>query len=140
MEPLGEIPADKAACAHRLVAGYGDRLYETAIRLCGNATDAEDYVFRMLERAIDRIEKFKGRSSIFTWLYEIMVNLMRTDARRKAANALTFPGELPEREDTRPNAGARCLRPRLKPQPSVPPSVNFRRRFAPPLCSATTRI
>ena len=106
MKPLDEIPVDKAACAHRLVAEYGDRLYETAIRLCGNETDAEDYVFRTLERAIDRIDKFKGRSSIFTWLYEIMVNLMRTDARRKAANALTFPGELPEGEDMRPNAGA----------------------------------
>lgn len=106
MEPLDEIPADRAACAHRFVAEYGDRLYETAIRLCGNETDAEDYVFRTLERAIDRIDKFKGRSSLFTWLYEIMVNLMRTDARRKAANALTFPGELPEGEDMRPNAGA----------------------------------
>jgi len=105
MEPLDEIPADKAACAHHLVAEYGNRLYETAIRLCGSETDAEDYVFRTLERAIDRIGKFQGRSSIFTWLYEIMVNLMRTDARRKAANALTFPGALPEREDPRPNAG-----------------------------------
>ena len=101
-----EIPADKAACARHLVAEYGNRLYETAIRLCGKDADAEDYVFRTLERAIDRIDKFKGRSSIFTWLYEIMVNLMRTDARRKAANALTFPGKLPECEDPRPNAGA----------------------------------
>ena len=99
------MAADKAACARSLVAEYGDRLYETAIRLCGNETDAEDYVFRTLERAVERIDKFKGRSSVFTWLYEIMVNFMRTDARRKAANALTFPGELPEREDLRPNAG-----------------------------------
>ena len=106
MESLDEITADKTACAHRLVAEYGDRLYETAIRLCGNESDAGDYVFRTLERAIERIEGFKGRSSLFTWLYEIMVNLMRTDARRKAANALTFPGELPECEDQRPNAGA----------------------------------
>ena len=106
MESLDEIAADKTACAHRLVAEYGDRLYETAIRLCGNESDAGDYVFRTLERAIERIDGFKGRASLFTWLYEIMVNLMRTDARRKAANALTFPGELPECEDPRPNAGA----------------------------------
>lgn len=103
---LDEIPADKAACARRLVSEYGNRLYETAIRLCGKEADAEDYVFRTLERAIDRINKFKGRSSIFTWLYEIMVNLMRTDARRKAANALTFPGKLPECEDPHPDASA----------------------------------
>ena len=47
MESLDEITADKAACAHRLVAEYGDRLYETAIRLCGNESDAGDYVFRI---------------------------------------------------------------------------------------------
>lgn len=105
MASLDEISADKAACARRLVSEYGNRLYETAIRLCGNEADAEDYVFRTLERAIAGIDKFKCRSSLFTWLYEIMVNLMRTDARRKAANALTFPGELPELEDPRPNAG-----------------------------------
>ena len=84
---------------------YGNRLYETAIRLCGNEADAQDYAFRTLERAVDRICLFSGRSSFFTWLYEILVNLIRTDARRKAANALVFPEELPPCEDPRPNAG-----------------------------------
>ena len=55
--------ADKAAGARRLVAEYGDRLYETAVRLCGNEKDAEDYVFRAFERAISRIHQFSGRSS-----------------------------------------------------------------------------
>ena len=73
MASLDEISADKAACARRLVSEYGNRLYETAIRLCGNEADAEDYVFRTLERAIAGIDKFKCRSSLFTWLYEIMV-------------------------------------------------------------------
>ena len=100
-----EILADKATGARRLVAEYGDRLYETAVRLCGNEKDAEDYVFRALERAISRIQQFSGRSSFFTWLYEILVNLMRTDARRKAANALVFTDTPPEREDPAPNVG-----------------------------------
>ena len=39
-------------------------------------------------------------------MYEIMVNLIRTDARRKGANALVFQGTLPEREDPAPDAGA----------------------------------
>ena len=99
-----EIALDKAAGTRRLVAEYGNRLYETAICLCGSETDAEDYVFRTLEKVVERISQFKGKSSIFTWMYEIMVNIIRTDARRKGANALVFPEILPEREDATPDA------------------------------------
>lgn len=105
MDLVAEIVADKAAGTRRLVSEYGNRLYETAIRLCGNEADAQDYAFRTLERAVDRIRLFSGRSSFFTWLYEILVNLIRTDARRKGANALVFPEELPPCEDPRPNVG-----------------------------------
>ena len=35
MDLVQEIVADKAAGTRRLVAEYGNRLYETAIRLCG---------------------------------------------------------------------------------------------------------
>lgn len=86
----------------RLVAEYGDRLYETAIRLCGNAADAEDYTFRTLERAVAKIDAFRGGSSIFTWLYQILVNQVRSDLRRKAANALDFMDSVPEQVDPRP--------------------------------------
>ena len=105
MELIDEILADKAAGTRRLVAEYGARLHETAFRLCGHAADAEDYTFRTLERAVERIHLFSRKSSLFTWLYEIMVNLIRTDARRKAANALVFQSELPDHEDERPNVG-----------------------------------
>ena len=105
MELIDEILADKAAGTRRLVAEYGVRLHETALRICGNATDAEDYTFRTLERAVGRIHLFSRKSSLFTWLYEIMVNLIRTDARRKAANALVFQEKLPDSEDERPDAG-----------------------------------
>ena len=105
MELIDEILSNRAAGTHRLVSEYGNRLYETAFRLCGNASDAEDYTFRTLERAVERIHTFAGKSSLFTWLYEILVNIMRSDARRKAANALVFQATLPVCEDLRPNAG-----------------------------------
>ena len=105
MDLASEIKADKEAGTRRLVAEYGDRLYETAVRLCGSEADAQDYAFRTFERAISRIHQFSGRSSLFTWLYEILVNIMRTDARRKAANALVFTDTLPDSEDPAPNVG-----------------------------------
>ena len=105
MDLIDEILADRAAGTRRLVAEYGARLHGTAFRICGNAADAEDYTFRTLERAIGRIHLFSRKSSLFTWLYEILVNLIRTDARRKAANALVFQAKLPECADERPNVG-----------------------------------
>lgn len=105
MDLVDEIIADRTAGARRLVDEYGNRLHETAFRLCGNAADAEDYAFRALERAVDRIHLFGRKSSLFTWICEILVNLIRTDARRKAANALVFPETLPECQDGRPDAG-----------------------------------
>lgn len=105
MELVDEIKTERAAGARRLVAEYGGRLHETALRLCGNAADAEDYTFRTLERAVERIHLFSQKSALFTWLYEILVNLIRTDARRKAANALVFQEMLPDREDEHPNVG-----------------------------------
>ena len=99
MELVDEILADKAAGTRRLVAEYGNRLHETAFRLCGNAADAEDYAFRTLERAVAHIHLFKRQSSLFTWLYEILVNLIRSDMRRKGANALVFQESLPDMVD-----------------------------------------
>ena len=83
--------------ARMLVREHGARLYATAFRLCGNETDAEDLAFRTMERAIERIRSFDGRSLFFTWLCSIMANFFRMDMRRKGANALVF-GEEPSDE------------------------------------------
>ena len=98
--------SDRAAGARQLVAEYGNRMYNAAIYLCGRESDAEDYVFRTFEKVIARISQFKGRASLFTWMYGIMLNLIRTDLRRKGANALDFPEELPEVPAPGPDAGA----------------------------------
>lgn len=102
MDIVELLRKDREAGVRRLVAEYGNRLYETAIRLCGNTADAEDYAFRTLERAVSKIGTFRSSSSFFTWLYEILVNQIRSDLRRKAANALDFTDSLPEQVDPRP--------------------------------------
>lgn len=74
-----------------------------AIRLCGSTADAEDYALRTLERAVSKIDTFRASSSFYHWLYAILVNLINSDARRKAANALDFVDEVPEQVDPRPD-------------------------------------
>lgn len=88
--------------ARRLIREHGTRLYATAVRLCGNEADSEDIVSRTIARAVERFATFAGGSAEFTWLCAIMVNFRRMDARRKGANSLVFPEEMPETADARP--------------------------------------
>ncbi len=101
-EILEKLRANPEDGARLLVGAYGRRLYAAAMRLCRNETDAEDLVSRTLARVVQSIGSFKGDSSFFTWQCSIMANFFKMDIRRKAANALVFPDELPERTDERP--------------------------------------
>jgi DNA-directed RNA polymerase specialized sigma24 family protein len=83
MEVWQEIAKNAECGAERLVAEYGDRLYAAAALLCRNNCDAEDLVFRTLARAVDKIRQFKPSGDFFSWLYKILLNFHRMDARRK---------------------------------------------------------
>lgn len=98
-----EIERNPERGARRLAAEYGQRLFETARHFCRNDQDAEDLTFRTLSRALSRFDGFDERSSPFSWLYRMLVNLLRTDARRKGANALDFTAEVPDVVDPAPD-------------------------------------
>ena len=83
MEVWQEIAKNAECGAERLVAEYSDRLYAAASLLCRNNCDAEDLVFRTLARAVDKIRQFKPSGDFFSWLYKILLNFHRMDARRK---------------------------------------------------------
>ena len=97
------IVQDAERGAEALVEEYGARLYATAFRLCQNEKDAEDLVFRTFARVIEKIRSFRGSSAFYTWMCSILVKFYRMDTRRKAANALVFNENLPERPDPRPD-------------------------------------
>lgn len=110
MEFQEDIRRNAEAGARRLVAEYGDRLFAIARSLGLNVQDSEDLVFRTLNRALEKSETFRGNSSVFTWLYAIMMNFRRMDARLKSANALTPVPEVPEGLDERPDPGEALVR------------------------------
>jgi len=60
-----------------LVNGYGERLLRSALWLCGNETDAQDLVQDTFLQAIRSVHRFQGRSSVYTWLHAILLNLTR---------------------------------------------------------------
>jgi RNA polymerase sigma-70 factor, ECF subfamily len=60
-----------------LVAAYGDRLFRSACLLCGDQAEAPDLVQETLLQAVRAAHRFGGRSSLYTWLHGILLNLTR---------------------------------------------------------------
>jgi RNA polymerase sigma-70 factor (ECF subfamily) len=67
-----------------IVAAHQDTVYHVALRMCGNAQDAEETLQETFLSALTALPKFEGRARFSTWLYRIASNacLMR---RRAAA-------------------------------------------------------
>ena len=53
---------------------YGDRVYRLAIRITGNASDAEEVVQDALWTASRKIGTFRGAAAFGSWLYRITAN------------------------------------------------------------------
>jgi len=66
-----------AGAVEQLVDAYGDRLLRSAFSLCGSETEAQDMVQDVFLEAMRSIHRFQGRSSIYTWLHAILLNLTR---------------------------------------------------------------
>src|SRR5262245_1438781 len=61
--------------AERLMTRYADRVYRLAVRITGNAADAEEVVQDAILNAIRKIDTFRGDSSLGSWLYRITANV-----------------------------------------------------------------
>lgn len=66
-----------------LFEDYGNRIYKSAIFLADSREEAEDIVQETFLKAMEAIHRFKGRSSLYTWLYRIFLNTTHDLRRRK---------------------------------------------------------
>jgi len=79
----------------RLIVIHQERIYGLAIRMMNNHHDAEDIVQETFLLAYRKLNGFRGKSSLGTWLYRIAVNLCLSKARKKK------PLEMEEEEISR---------------------------------------
>jgi len=63
---------------------HGDRLLRAAYLLCHNEPDARDLVQETFCQAMDAIERFRGESKEYTWLYGIMRNQYMIYRRKRS--------------------------------------------------------
>lgn len=81
-----EGPGDDRAVVERVRAGdgeayaelvdrYGDRIYSMLLHLAGgDAEQAAEFVQEAFVRAYERLDRFDGKSSFYTWLYRLARN------------------------------------------------------------------
>ena len=62
---------------------YRERLYSVIYNMTFNHEDAADLSQEAFVKAFRSLKKFKGKSSFFTWLYRIGVNITLTHLKRK---------------------------------------------------------
>lgn len=56
-------------------------VFNLAYRLCGDRDMAEDIAQEALLRALENLPRFKGESSLYTWLYRITTNIFYDNIR-----------------------------------------------------------
>lgn len=62
---------------------YGQRLLRSAYLLCGNETEAQDLTQDTFVQAMRSAHRFRGGSSLYTWLHAILLNLVRHYHRKR---------------------------------------------------------
>lgn len=86
----------------KLVRSYERLVYRVAFRFLGDGTDASDVAQEVFLRVHKALPKFRGDSSLSTWIYAITANMSR-NALRTRKNREKVQVLAPEdREGTRP--------------------------------------
>lgn len=80
---IGGLKAGDEEAVRELVARYGDRLLRGAWLLLRDHHGAEDVVQETFVAALRNIDRFRGDSSLYTWIYRIAVNECRMKQRKR---------------------------------------------------------
>lgn len=76
------VQAGDVAAFDVLVKKYRERLYGIVYNLTSNREDAADITQEAFIKAFSSINRFKGNSAFFTWLYRIGVNTALSHLKR----------------------------------------------------------
>lgn len=82
-ELVREARAGSHPAFEELVRRYAPRAYRAAYRVVRDPEQAEDIVQEALIKAYRSLQSFQSRSSFYTWLYRIVVNLALDRRRRE---------------------------------------------------------
>jgi RNA polymerase sigma factor (sigma-70 family) len=82
-ELLRALREREPTAAEALITAYGNRAYRLAVRITGNAQDAEEAVQDAFWSVVRKIGTFRGDSAFGSWVYRIVSNAAYEKARRR---------------------------------------------------------
>lgn len=82
-ELVGQVLGGDATAFTTIVDRYKDRLYNTVYRLVGSSEDASDLLQDTFVKAYENLDRFRGHSSLYTWLFRIAVNTSLSHRRKR---------------------------------------------------------
>jgi RNA polymerase sigma-70 factor, ECF subfamily len=94
-ELLTALRQHEATAAGALITAYGDRAYRLAVRITGNAEDAEEVVQDAMLSVVRKIDTFRGESAFGSWFYRIVSNAAYGRRRRPASIEVPLEEVLP---------------------------------------------
>lgn len=68
----------------RLILRYQGRIYNVILKICANRDDAAELTQDTFVKAIENISRFERRSSFYTWIFRIAVNVSLNYCQRRA--------------------------------------------------------
>ncbi|MBQ8111436.1 MAG: sigma-70 family RNA polymerase sigma factor [Clostridia bacterium] len=80
---ISRASAGDAAAFNALMGMHERRMYAVALRMCGNAEDAQDCLQEAMLRVYRAISGFKAQSSFSTWVYRITMNTCLDELRKR---------------------------------------------------------
>ena len=117
-QTLSQLKRGNWSAVEELVRRYQDRLYTTILRMVGHPEDAADLVQETFVRAMQNIGGFEGKSSLYTWLFRIGVNLSLTHRRAGKYRHTTSIHPHPEGSLNRQAASLRLAQ-QTEPDPAL---------------------
>ena len=91
-ELIKNLKKGKETAYKEVIDLYGDQLFRTCYLILKDKGDAEDVVQESLVRVFKNIKYFREDSQLYTWIYQIALNLSR-DILRKKVNFLSLEDE-----------------------------------------------
>jgi RNA polymerase sigma-70 factor (ECF subfamily) len=92
---VAALKNQEPAAFQELIAVHGDRLLRSAFLLCGDPSEAQDFVQETFVQALSSIHRFRGQSTLHTWLHSILLNLTRRHHRDR--RRIIYDGELADK-------------------------------------------
>src|ERR1700730_8118397 len=98
---VGQLRRAEAGAVEALVGTYGDRVYRLAMRITGNASDAEEVVQDALWTASRKIDTFRGAAAFGSWVYRITANAayQKLRGRRSKRHEVSWEDLVPSFDD-----------------------------------------